>query len=88
MATKKSNEDVSSIILFVNVSEIPIAMAVKKGIIIERFFRFFSLKSESKAVSLVPIIVNNTKEICIKVNLSSFIKNENSSVYTGWGKWY
>ena len=84
MATKKLNEDVSSIIPFVNVSEIPIAIAVKNGTMIERFFKFFTLKSESNAVNIVPITVINTNEICNKVNLSLFIKNENNSVYTGY----
>ena len=51
---------------------------------IERFFKFFTLKSESNAVNIVPITVINANEICIKVNLSLFIKNENNSVYTGY----
>ncbi len=84
IATIKLNEDVSLIIPFVNVSEIPIAIAVKKGIIIEEFFRFLTLKSESKAVNIVPMIVNNTNKVCINVNLSLFIKNENNNVYTGY----
>lgn len=84
IATKKLNEDVSSIIPFVKVSERPIETAVKRGIITEKFFNFFSLNSKSKAVNIVPIIVINTNKICTKVNLSLFIKNENNNVYTGY----